>query len=67
MQAIFDFFRTIFQFLSSLFHGIIWAITAVPKFVVLFQQVIVYAPSVFSGMLLLCLTLLVTFMIIRML
>lgn len=67
MTAIIDFFRTIFNFLGTIISGLIWAITNIPKMADSFLSVFAYAPPFLSVFLTLCLTVTVTFAILKLL
>lgn len=67
MASILDFFGTIFRFLLSIIHGIVWAVSNLPRFAVTIAQVFVYCPSFVVALLGLCLSLYIVFAVVRML
>lgn len=67
MSAILDFFGTIFNFIKTLISGIIWAITAIPEMANSFISIFSYAPPFLSVFLTLCLTVTITYAVLKML
>lgn len=45
MQAILDFFRTVFNLIGSFISSSIWALQNIPKMAVSFSAVFAYAPQ----------------------
>lgn len=67
MSAIIDFFKTIFNFIGTLIDGVIWAITSIPNMANAFISVFAYAPPFLSMFLTVCLTLTITYAVLKML
>lgn len=67
MSTIIDFLKTIFNFLGTLIDGILWAITSIPSMANSFIGVFAYAPPFLSMFLTVCLTLTITYAVIKML
>lgn len=67
MSAIIDFFKTLFNFIGTLFDGVLWAITSIPSMANTFLSVFAYAPPFLSLFLTLCLTLTITYAVLKLL
>ncbi len=67
MSKIIEFFETIFKFLSTLISGVLWAITNIPTMANSFISIFAYAPPFLSVFLTLCLTLTITYAILKLL
>ena len=67
MQAILDFFRTVFNLIGSFISSSIWALQNIPKMAVSFSAVFAYAPQFLQYALVLCISLTITFGVLRVL
>lgn len=65
MGAIIDFFKTLFDFVTTLLDGVIWAITNIPTMANSFIAVFAYAPPFLSVFLTLCLTVTITYAVLK--
>ena len=65
MQAILDFFRTVFNLIGSFISSSIWALQNIPKMTVSFSAVFAYAPQLLQYALVLCISLTITFGVLR--
>lgn len=65
MGAIIDFFKTLFDFVTTLLDGVIWAITNIPTMANSFISVFAYAPPFLSVFLTLCLTVTITYAVLK--
>ena len=65
MQAILDFFRTVFNLIGSFISSSIWALQNIPKMAVSFSAVFAYAPQFLQYALVLCISLTITFGVLR--
>lgn len=65
MGAIIDFFKTLFNFISTLLEGIVWAISNIPTMADSFISVFAYAPPFLSVFLTLCLTVTITYAVLK--
>jgi hypothetical protein len=65
VQAILDFFRTVFQLIGSFISSTIWALQTIPKMAVSLAAVYAYAPQFLQYVLVLCVSLTITLGVIR--
>ena len=65
MGAIIDFFKTLFDFVTTLLDGVVWAITNIPTMANSFVSVFAYAPPFLSVFLTLCLTITITYAVLK--
>lgn len=65
MGAIIDFFKTLFDFVTTLLDGVVWAITNIPTMANSFISVFAYAPPFLSVFLTLCLTITITYAVLK--
>lgn len=65
MGAIIDFFKTLFDFVTTLLDGVVWAITNIPTMSNSFISVFAYAPPFLSVFLTLCLTITITYAVLK--
>lgn len=65
VQAILDFFRTVFQLIGSFISSTIWALQTIPKMAVSLAAVYAYTPQFLQYVLVLCVSLTITLGVIR--
>lgn len=65
MQAILDFFRTVFQLIGQFISSTIWALQTIPKMAVSVSAVYAYAPQFLQYVLVLCASLTITLGVLR--